>query len=85
MSDLTWQDDADVRLAELIASSVTQPVMVASFVVIAEVIDGEGERHVIGNTAEDQRAMTTLGLLAWAEIAQRERIAQQFREEHDDG
>ncbi len=52
-------------------------VAVTSYIVVAEWIDKDGEKQLFFESAEDQRRVTTLGLLAMADTVERARIAAQ--------
>lgn len=53
--------------------------MVVSYVVVAEFIDHNGEKQIFTDTYEDQRRVTTLGLIEWMGAIQRGRIMESDR------
>lgn len=58
--------------------------IVTSFVIVAEFVDGEGDRCITGRTMPGQPYHTSLGLLAWAETFEREAIADARRLHSED-
>jgi hypothetical protein len=53
---------------------------VLSYVLIAEFLNDEGERCIFHDVMEDQRGLTTLGLLDYAHTVERRRMADEFME-----
>ena len=51
---------------------------VLSYCMIAEFLDDAGERCIFSDTMEDQRGLTTLGLLDYAHTVERRRMADEF-------
>jgi hypothetical protein len=62
-------------IASDIADGVDGGVLVTDFVVIANCVDGDGDRSVYSKTAHDQRCSDTLGLLAFVLAREQARAA----------
>ena len=83
MSTPLWKDDADERLLSLIPELVQRNVMVEHFALVVGFVDEDGERLIATNTAPDDRNADTLGLLAWADTAVRQGVAEAIRRDDD--
>jgi hypothetical protein len=68
---MTWKAGADGRLAAFLASEMEEPMMIGSYVLVAEAIDSTGDQCVMINSAPDQRMTATFGLLTYATEVER--------------
>lgn len=56
-------DDDSAKLLEVISACTGG--LVTGFVVVASFLDSDGDQRIYGNTLDDQRCHTTLGLLSY--------------------
>jgi hypothetical protein len=75
------REDEDRLLATI--SECTGGI-VTGFVVAAEYIDEDGDRCIFGCTLTDQKAHTSLGLIAWADAIERAELVQWRRIDDED-
>jgi len=78
----TQTEAARIVLAteQAMATEALTPVKV---LILAEVIDDDGERWIFKATSHDFRAWDSLGFLQWAIAREAAGIAEDYRQDHD--
>lgn len=74
-----WHEDADLRLADAIVQQLDGSCMLTHFVVVAEVLDEDGDRRLVFNSARDDRQTDSLGLASWAMAFLNSQVSAEYR------
>lgn len=74
-----WHDDADLALADAIVEQLDGSAVLTHFVLVAEVLDEDGDRRLVFNSARDDRQTDSLGLAAWAMAFREAQVSAEYR------
>lgn len=61
-------------VATAVMEYIDRPATILKYVLVAEWMDEDGDKHIYCDTMDDQRASETLGLISFADATERARI-----------
>lgn len=78
-----WKEGADSRIASFLESEFDEPGVAAHFIIVIDLIRGDGEADLAFNVAPGQRSAMTVGLLRTALVLEEEGLKREWFNDPD--